>query len=94
MEVKLVVERGGRRRELVVTTPQAVLGRGRGNAIRIPSAEVSRQHCRLRITDGYVEAEDLDTAPSSTVSRSAAGTRSGPATSWRSAPSPSSSSTR
>jgi hypothetical protein len=60
MDVKLVVERGGRRRELVVRSREAVLGRGRGNAIRIPSPEVSRQHCRLHVTDGYLEAEDLD----------------------------------
>ncbi len=60
MEVKLVVQSGGRRRELLVKTPQAVIGRGRGNTVRIPSADVSRQHCRLRTTDGYLEAEDLD----------------------------------
>jgi pSer/pThr/pTyr-binding forkhead associated (FHA) protein len=38
----------------------AVLGRSHGNAVRIPSAEVSRQHCRLLMKDGLVRLEDLD----------------------------------
>ncbi|MGL4555258.1 MAG: FHA domain-containing protein [Gemmataceae bacterium] len=59
MKVKLVVERGGKRKTLRVEPPVAVLGRARGNAVRIPSAQVSRQHCRLRIADGLVHVEDL-----------------------------------
>jgi serine/threonine protein kinase len=39
---------------------QATLGRGQGCTIRIPSDEVSRQHCRLRMeADGLVRVEDL-----------------------------------
>ena len=60
MEVRLVVERGGKRRVLKVGPEEAVLGRGRGNAVRIPSPDVSRQHCRLLVEDGLVEVEDLD----------------------------------
>jgi serine/threonine-protein kinase len=40
---------------------QATLGRGHGCTVRIPSADVSRQHCRLRIeADGLVRVEDLE----------------------------------
>jgi predicted component of type VI protein secretion system len=60
MIVRLVVEGGRRRRVVEVRPPQAVVGRGHGNAVRIPSAEVSRRHCRLRLEDGLVTVEDLD----------------------------------
>lgn len=59
MEVKLVVQRGGKRQTFSVSPPVAVIGRARGNAVRIPSAEVSRQHCRLRMDEGMVTVEDL-----------------------------------
>jgi pSer/pThr/pTyr-binding forkhead associated (FHA) protein len=42
---------------------QATLGRGQGCTVRIPSAEVSRQHCRMRLeADGLVRVEDLESA--------------------------------
>jgi pSer/pThr/pTyr-binding forkhead associated (FHA) protein len=37
-----------------------VVGRAHGNAVRIPSSEVSRQHCRLMLEDGLVYLEDLN----------------------------------
>jgi pSer/pThr/pTyr-binding forkhead associated (FHA) protein len=37
------------------------MGRGQGCVVRIPSADVSRLHCRLRIeADGLVRVEDLE----------------------------------
>ncbi len=40
---------------------QATLGRGQGCTVRIPSADVSRLHCRLRMeADGLVRVEDLE----------------------------------
>jgi pSer/pThr/pTyr-binding forkhead associated (FHA) protein len=60
MEVRLVIEKGKKRREIKVAGPSAVLGRGKGNAVRIASADVSRRHCRLRIGDGLVQVEDLN----------------------------------
>jgi predicted component of type VI protein secretion system len=60
MNVKLIVENGARRRVLRLRPPEAILGRGRGNAVRIPSAEVSRQHCRLILEDGIVHVEDMN----------------------------------
>src|SRR4051812_39242922 len=59
MNVKLVVEQGGRRRAFTVRSDKAVLGRARGCAVRIPSAQVSRQHCRLTVEDGLVQVKDL-----------------------------------
>jgi predicted component of type VI protein secretion system len=39
---------------------EALLGRARGCNVRIPSSEVSRQHCRLRIENNVVTVEDLE----------------------------------
>jgi pSer/pThr/pTyr-binding forkhead associated (FHA) protein len=60
MNVRLVIERGRNRKVFTLQGHEAVLGRGRGNALRIPSAEVSRRHCRLRLQEGVVTVEDLD----------------------------------
>ena len=59
MEVRLVIERGARRRTLKLRSATSIVGRARGNAVRIPSAEVSRQHCRLRVKDGVVEVSQI-----------------------------------
>ncbi|HEY7329376.1 MAG TPA: protein kinase [Gemmataceae bacterium] len=46
-----------------LTGSQATLGRGQNCTIRIPSADVSRLHCRLRMeADGLVRVEDLESA--------------------------------
>jgi pSer/pThr/pTyr-binding forkhead associated (FHA) protein len=61
MNLRLVVEKAhGRRQVLRINRANAVLGRAHGSTVRIPSVEVSRQHCRLRQTDGVVTVEDLD----------------------------------
>lgn len=39
---------------------EATLGRAVGCTVRIPSAQVSRQHCRLFIKNGVVTVEDLE----------------------------------
>jgi serine/threonine protein kinase len=40
---------------------EATMGRGHGCAVRIPSADVSRLHCRLHMeADGLVRVEDLE----------------------------------
>jgi predicted component of type VI protein secretion system len=60
MKVRLVVQRGGRRgKTFPIQPPGAILGRGQGSTIRIPSAEVSRHHCQIRLGDGVVTVEDL-----------------------------------
>jgi predicted component of type VI protein secretion system len=61
MNVRLVLER---KRKRIWTTqlrrPEATIGRALGSTIRIPSSEVSRLHCRLRIENGVVTVEDLE----------------------------------
>lgn len=61
MRFNLVVEKGRRRvRVLTLRSAEAIIGRGRGNAVRIPSSDVSRKHCRLRQANGLVTVEDLE----------------------------------
>jgi pSer/pThr/pTyr-binding forkhead associated (FHA) protein len=61
MLFRLVVEKNGKRIRVVeVRTPTARIGRAHGNAIRIPSAQVSRKHCQLQVKDGLVLVEDLE----------------------------------
>src|SRR5262245_51042076 len=63
MNIRLVVESGAQRRHAFrMRLPETVIGRKTGCGIRIPSAEVSRQHCRLRFEDGLVVVEDLESA--------------------------------
>jgi pSer/pThr/pTyr-binding forkhead associated (FHA) protein len=60
MDVRLVIERGRTRTRVVrLTAPETYIGRQRGCGVRIPSAEVSRRHCALRIADGYLTVQDL-----------------------------------
>ena len=59
MQVRLVVVSGrSKEQELLVTLP-AVLGRGHEATVRVPHALISRRHCQLRETNGYVVAQDM-----------------------------------
>jgi pSer/pThr/pTyr-binding forkhead associated (FHA) protein len=61
MNVRLVLERNRKRIWTVqLSRPESTLGRAVGCTIRIPSAEVSRLHCRLCVKDGIVLVEDLE----------------------------------
>ncbi|MHB1425867.1 MAG: FHA domain-containing protein [Gemmataceae bacterium] len=63
MNVRLVMKRKRKRVwSAEVRSSEATLGRAQGCTVRIPSAEVSRQHCRLRIENGVVTVEDLESA--------------------------------
>jgi pSer/pThr/pTyr-binding forkhead associated (FHA) protein len=60
MDVKLVIEQGKMRtKALSLRKDEGVIGRERGCDVRIPSAEVSRRHCLLRVRDGYLTVKDL-----------------------------------
>jgi hypothetical protein len=59
MEVRLVLEEGRKRRVFNLPATGGVVGRAKGNAVRVPSAEVSRQHCRIAIKGDLVTVEDL-----------------------------------
>lgn len=59
MQVRLVVVAGkAKEPELLVTLP-AVLGRSREATVRLPQALISRRHCQLRESGGYVVAQDM-----------------------------------
>ena len=60
MLFRLVLTKNGQRARVVeIHNPTAEVGRAHGNTVRIPSAQVSRRHCRLRMKDGLVTVEDL-----------------------------------
>ena len=60
MDVRLVIERGRTRSRVVrLTSHETFIGRQKGCGVRIPSAEVSRRHCALRLADGYLTVQDL-----------------------------------
>jgi pSer/pThr/pTyr-binding forkhead associated (FHA) protein len=61
MDVRLVIEKGRTPvRAIHLSHPETLIGRRRGVSLRIPSAEVSREHCRILMQDGYLTVEDLD----------------------------------
>jgi predicted component of type VI protein secretion system len=60
MNVRLIHGRGNKRKIFPLLMRVAVLGRAHGNAVRIPSPEVSRRHCKFVIEDDIVTLEDLD----------------------------------
>lgn len=61
MNVQLVLERKNKRVWVAqMRGPEATVGRALGSTVRVPSSEVSRLHCRLRVADGLVTVEDLE----------------------------------
>jgi pSer/pThr/pTyr-binding forkhead associated (FHA) protein len=61
MDVRLIVQKGNRRvRAIRLKHVVTVIGRRRDCTLRIPSSEISRQHCRLTIASTSVTVEDLD----------------------------------
>ena len=61
MLFRLVLERSGRPvRTIEVRSSPACIGRAHGNDVRIPASEVSRKHCELRVRNGLVMVEDLE----------------------------------
>jgi len=60
MKVTLVVQMKGKAgRTFTLRSPGGIIGRMQGNAVRIPSNDVSRQHCRLGVGKETVTVEDL-----------------------------------
>jgi pSer/pThr/pTyr-binding forkhead associated (FHA) protein len=61
MDVRLVLElERSKRQAWHIHHAETVVGRRRDCDLRILSAEVSRRHCLLSITNGYLIVEDLD----------------------------------
>lgn len=63
MEVTLTIQDGtSQRRVFRMRKPVMVIGRTKGCALKIPSASVSRHHCRLTVAKGIVQVRDLGSA--------------------------------
>jgi adenylate cyclase len=59
MNVVLVMFKDDERREFPVTGEKTILGRRQDCHLRIPTKDVSRQHCALLIDGGALVAKDL-----------------------------------
>lgn len=63
MDVTLVVKKGSNETKVIrLRSEETVIGRQNGCELRIPSAAVSRRHCRLTFSDDVLSAEDLGSA--------------------------------
>lgn len=63
VEVTLVIRKGSNETKVVrLRSEETVIGRQSGCELRIPSAAVSRRHCRLSFRDDVLSVEDLDSA--------------------------------
>ncbi|MCI0683654.1 MAG: FHA domain-containing protein [Gemmataceae bacterium] len=63
MDVKLVVQKSGKPGQTFhVRSAEMIVGRQKGCGVRIPSGDVSRQHCILTFSDDLLSVEDLSSA--------------------------------
>src|SRR5436309_3523479 len=63
MQIRLVPERGAvANGAIALRKEESLIGRAKGSDVRIPSSEVSRRHCLLNSSTGYVTVEDLGSA--------------------------------
>ena len=63
MRARLILEKRKKRVWAAqINGPVTTLGRAVGCTVRIPSSQVSRLHCRLRMENGYLTVEDLESA--------------------------------
>ena len=61
MKLQLVVLENSRRKYIFpLGSRETIVGRGEGCAVRIPSSEVSRRHCRIVQAGGRVTVTDLN----------------------------------
>src|SRR5688500_5327150 len=63
MDVKIVVQKRGKQRQTFhLRSAEMIVGRQKGCGVRIPSGEVSRQHCLLSFSNDLLAVEDLSSA--------------------------------
>ncbi len=63
MDVKLVVQRNGQSAQTFqLRSAEMIIGRQKGCGVRIPSGQVSRQHCLLHYKNDLLGVEDLSSA--------------------------------
>ena len=59
MNVVLVMFKDGLRRDFPISGPETILGRRQDCHLRIPTKDVSRQHCAVLVQNDTVIAKDL-----------------------------------
>jgi pSer/pThr/pTyr-binding forkhead associated (FHA) protein len=59
MKIVLVMFKDTERREFPVTEPRTILGRRHDCSLRIPTKDVSRQHCEIAVEKNVVTVKDL-----------------------------------
>jgi pSer/pThr/pTyr-binding forkhead associated (FHA) protein len=63
MDVKLVVQTSAAKPQaFTMRGGEMIVGRQKGSGVRIPSGQVSRQHCLLAVQDDLLRVEDLSSA--------------------------------
>lgn len=59
MKVVLVMFRDGQMREIPLTQAKTLIGRSTDSTLRVPVADVSRQHCQVDVLASQVTVRDL-----------------------------------
>jgi len=62
MKVVLIMFRGEQRREFPLTAERTLIGRRTNCNLRVPTRDVSREHCDIRIEGATLRVRDLDSA--------------------------------
>jgi pSer/pThr/pTyr-binding forkhead associated (FHA) protein len=72
MDARLILRKGKNEQAIRLRQPETIIGRRHDATLRIPSAEVSRHHCRIIMhPDGYLTVEDLNSANGTLVNGTA-----------------------
>ncbi len=59
MKVKLIMFRGAQRREFDLNAESTIIGRRPECTLRVPTRDVSRQHCEVRVSSTGLSVKDL-----------------------------------
>lgn len=59
MRAVLVMFKDGERRDFVLSEPKTVIGRKADASLRIPTADVSREHCEVELAGNEIVVRDL-----------------------------------
>lgn len=59
MKVVLFMFRDGQMRQVPLTQPKTLIGRGTDSTLRVPVADVSRQHCQIDLLGDKLTVRDL-----------------------------------
>lgn len=62
MKIVLVMFKDGERRDFPVNGPTCIVGRKSDCALRVPTADVSRRHCEIKVNKGEITVRDLGSA--------------------------------